>query len=152
MRTVGIRAKPSAVTFAILDSDQNRILNVETIAIPIALDIPDALRYVRNTVLDVLREYGITHGCIRETEPSAKSPNIRRIQIEGVIQESFASSNLAAYFVGHIASISARIDIDRQDFKPLVNGEKEFDQIEGWNQFDHDEREALLAALGARHA
>lgn len=152
MRTIGIRAKPSAVTFAILDTDEDRLLNVETIAVPSALDVPDALRYVRNTVLDVLREYEVTHGCIRATEPAAQSPNIKRIQIEGVIQESFASSTLSAYFVGHIASISARVGINRQEFKLLVNGEQDFDQIENWAEFDHDEREAILAAVGAKNA
>ncbi len=126
MRTIGIRAKPRAFTFAIFDTDENRVLNVEDVLIPEALHVPDALRYVRSTVLDLLREYQVTHGCIREAEPSAQAPNIRRIQIEGVIQESFASSALEAYFVGQISSISARLEIPRSDFKLYVSGEKTF--------------------------
>ncbi|WP_198682978.1 hypothetical protein [Steroidobacter agaridevorans] len=152
MRTIGIRAGSSFVTFAVFDANENRIVNVETINIPVALDTPDSLRYIRNTVLDLLREYSIERACIRETEPTAQSSNIQRIQIEAVIQESFASSSLTAYFVGQISSISSRIGIHRADFKPYVSGEKNLDEVEDWASFDKEEREAILAALGARNA
>jgi hypothetical protein len=152
VRTIGIRASPTAVTFAVFDADEDRVVNVETIQIPAALDVPDSLRYVRSTVLDLLREYGVTKACIRETEALAQTPDLRRVQIEAVIQESFASSTLRAYFVGQIASISARVGCERADFKLLVSGEKDFDPIENWGEFGKEEREAILAALGARDA
>jgi hypothetical protein len=152
VRTIGIRAKPSAFTFAIFDVDANCVVNVETVLVPEALYVPDALRYVRSTVLDLLREYGITKGCIRAAEPSARAPNLRRIQIEGVIQESFASSTLQAYFVGHISSISSRLGIPRVDFKQYVSGERNYEPIENWTQLGLEDREAVLAAIGARNA
>lgn len=152
MRTIGIRARPAAFTFAVFDAGESRILNVETISIPQALYRPDALRYVRTTVLDLLREYGTTQGCIRETEPSAQAVSIERVQIEAVIQESFASSNLTKYFVGQISSITARVGIPRIDFKLLVSGEKVFDRVENWHEFSPEEREAILSAIGAANA
>jgi hypothetical protein len=152
LRTIGIRAKPAAFTFAVFDTSEGRIVNVETISIPQALYRPDALRYVRTTVLDLLREYGTTQGCIRETEPAAQAPSTARLQIEAVVQESFASSNLTKYFVGQISSISARVGIPRTDFKPLVSGEKVFDRVENWDEFSAEEREAILSAIGAANA
>jgi hypothetical protein len=152
VRTIGIRAKPSAFTFAIFDTTENRIVNVESVLVPAALNVPDALRYVRSTVLDILREYEATRGCIRVTEPSARSPDTRRIQMEGVIQESFASSSLGAYFVGHISSISARVGFPRSDFKLFVSGEKPFTEVENWDEFSPEERETIFAALGAVNA
>lgn len=152
MRTIGIRAKPAAFTFAVFDSGENRFVNVETISIPQALYRPDALRYVRTTVLDVLREYSITQGCIRETEPAAQAVSIERVQIEAVIQESFASSNLKKYFVGQISSISARVGIPRTDFKLFVSGQKQFESVEAWAEFSDEEREAILSAIGAVNA
>jgi hypothetical protein len=152
MRTIGIRAKPAAFTFAVFDVSESRIVNVETISIPQALYRPDALRYVRTTVLDLLREYDATQGCIRETEPTAHATNIERVQIEAVVQESFASSNLTKYFVGQISSISARVGIPRTDFKLLVSGEKAFDRVKNWAQFSVEEREAILSAIGAANA
>ena len=125
MITIGIRAAPKVVTFAVYDSESCEVINVEHIKIPAAFGTPD--------------------------EPSAQNPSIGRIQIEGVIQETFASSNLAAYYVGHISSISARIGIQRSEFKPLVSGETNYD-VENWDKMSTEEREAVLCAVGAVNA
>lgn len=131
MRTIGIRAAPKAVTFVVFDADADAVLNVEDIRIPIAFHTPEALKYVRNNLLDILREYGIERAGIRVTEPSAQSPNIARIQIEGVVQEAFASSLLKSYYVGQISSISARLGIERADFKRYVDGQLDW-PVENW--------------------
>jgi hypothetical protein len=152
MRTIGIRAAPTIVTFAIYDTEAHRVLNVEAVRVPAALNRPEALKYIRSTVLDILREYDVRQGCLRIMESTAQSSNMTRIQIEGVIQECFASSNLNRYCIGQIASISSRLGIDRVDFKPLIAGTKEFDRVDNWEQFDECQREAILAALGAENA
>lgn len=147
MITIGLRASPSVVTFAIYDSDQKKILNVEEIKIPAAFELPDALKYVRSNLLDILREYRVERAGIRATEPSAQNPNTTRIQIEGVIQEAFASSSLVEYYVGYIASISARLGIDRTEFKPFVEGRNY--PVENWSTMSKEAREAVLCAIGA---
>lgn len=152
MRTLGVRAAPSSVVFVILDTDQMAIINVEEIKIPVAFSRPDALKYVRNNILDILREYQVSKAGIRVTEPNAQSLSIDRIQIEGVIQEAFASSNLDAYYVGQISSISARIGIPRGDFKKYVSGELNFEQIENWGELTDKGKEAVFCALGAANA
>lgn len=150
MRALGIRAAPTMVTFVVYDSTTAEILNVEGMRIPAAFAMPDALKYVRNNLLDILREYEIESAGIRITEPSAQTPNHARIQIEGVIQEAFASSTLARYYVGQISSISTRIGIVRSDFKRYVDGEIQWN-VEGWETMPGVAREAFLCALGAIH-
>ncbi len=150
MITIGIRVAPKAVTFAIYDSVESRIINVEEIKIPAAFETPAALKYVRSNLLDVLREYEVERAGIRVTEGTA-DPNIARIQIEGVIQEAFASSDLTSYYVGQIASISRRIGIERVRFKPIADGENDLD-IENWTAMSKEEREAILCAMGATNA
>lgn len=147
--TIGIRAKPDAVTFAVFDSASNSILNVETVKIPKALSDPEALRFVRNSVLDILREYRINRAGIRAIEPSSQQMSIRRIEIEGVIKESFSSSDVEAYFCGHISNISARVGFDRAMFKDYVAGTTSFERVENWSKHNKEEREAILVALGA---
>jgi hypothetical protein len=149
--TIGIRAAPREVTFAIYDSVQSKLLNVEDIKVPAAFAMPDALKYVRSNLLDVLREYKIERAGIRVTEGAAHGVNIDRVQIEGVIQEAFASSDLVGYYVGRIASIAARIGIDRRRFKPMVAGEEAYD-IDGWEHLSKEQREAVLCAIGATNA
>lgn len=150
MITIGIRAAPKVVTFAIYDTEAETIVNVEEIKIPAAFETPAALKYVRSNLLDVLREYQVERAGIRVTEGMA-TPSIDRVQIEGVILEAFASSELRSYYVGQIASISKRIGIDRADFKPFVDGKKD-PGFENWAKTSKEAREAILCAIGAKDA
>lgn len=151
MITIGIRATPKCVTFAIYDAEAKSILNVEDIKIPAAFETPAALKYVRSNLLDVLREYRVERAGVRVTESVASYPNIERIQIEGVIQEAFASSELKSYYVGQISSISKRVGIDRKRFKPLIDGEDDLG-VDNWKKMGKEEREAILCAIGAEDA
>jgi hypothetical protein len=67
LQTIGIRAAPTVVTFAVYDSSNDEIINVEDILIPKAFAVPEALKYVRNNLLDVLREFEINRAGIRVT-------------------------------------------------------------------------------------
>ncbi|MBN9453851.1 MAG: hypothetical protein J0I42_18080 [Bosea sp.] len=151
MRTIGIRAAPSAVTFAVYDAAAQVVVNVEQIVIPAAFETPDALKYIRSNLLDVLREYKVTRAGIRATEPSAQNPSIPRIEIEGVLKEAFASSDLEAFYVGHISSIASRLGIDRAALKPMIDGESD-PGIENWDRMNKEQREAVLCARGAVNA
>jgi hypothetical protein len=119
MITIGIRAAPKAVTFAIYDSDAKTIINIEEIKIPAAFSSPDGLKYLRNNLLDVLREFKVEKAGVRASEPSARNPSIERIQIEGVIQEAFASSYVSYNGIrlwSKIAKPSASVDLrERQN-------------------------------------
>ncbi len=151
MKTIGIRAAPNSVLFAIFDTEQNALINVEEIKIPAAFSTPAALKYLRSNLLDILREYAVECAGVRVTEPNAQSMSIERIQIEGVIQEAFASSDLRSYYVGQISSISKRLGIKRTNFKPLVAGEED-PGVENWKKMSKEAREAILCAMGAKDA
>ena len=132
MVTIGIRAAPKTVTFAIYDSDIRRIINLEEIRIPAAFTVPDGLKYLRSNLLDVLREFEVERAGIRLTEAVA-STNIERVQIEGVIQEA------------------AKLGVKTTAVKPLVDGDENY-AIEGWGQMSKEGREAVLTAVGAANA
>lgn len=152
VNTIGIRVKPGEVTFAVFDTERNELSNIETIRIPKALPTPDALKYVRNNILDVLREYCISNAGLRIAESTAQSMSVERIAIEGVIQEAFASSALRAYYCGQISTIAAKVGIPRSAFKPYVAGEQDYVQVENWADLSVEAREAVFAALGAINA
>jgi Holliday junction resolvasome RuvABC endonuclease subunit len=152
MKTIGFRVNPNQVTYAVLDSDVNTVVVVDKINVPKALTTPEALKFMRSTVLDVLREYEIEQAGIRVAEHTQHAPSVQRIQIEGVIQEALASSTVLAYFASQIALISAKVGIERTTFKKIVSGEDDFDQIANWKDHSEEEREALLTALGAMNA
>lgn len=151
MRTIGIRASPKSITFVIYDDGEDSVVNIEKVMIPAAFTIPEALKYVRSTLLDILREYGVERAGIRVSESNAQSFSIERVQIEGVIQETFASSDLKSYYVGQISSISRRLDFDRARFKPMIAGDNDLN-VENWDGLSKEAREATLCALGAKNA
>ena len=152
MITIGIRANPKQIIFALYDKEEDEMINVEAIKIPVALEVPEGLKYARNMILDVLREYKVERGGLRVTEAVAQTPNIQRLQIEAVIQEAFASSSLEKYYLGQISNISSRIGIDRADFKLLIDGIQTYKPVKDWKSFSKEEREAILTALGAANA
>ncbi len=152
MNSLGIRVRPNAATIAVFSSDAEQIINVEDIKIPKALSVPEGLKYIRNSILDVLREYHIERAALRISESNAKKINIRRIEIEGVIQEAFASSLLSSYFCGQIATIASKLNINRALFKQYITDEVNFDRVENWTQHNKYEKEAILTALGGIHA
>ena len=148
MITIGIRARPSSVVYAIINTEDNSVVNLDQVVVPLAFDTPDALKYVRSNFLDIIREYDVHQAGIRATEPSSQRMNINRIQIEGVIIEAFASSPLKGYYIGNIASIASSLGLTRTDLKPMIDGEVTFD-VDGWEDMTKEEREAVLCALGA---
>lgn len=151
MITIGFRAGTKTVTFAVYNTIDQEVINIEDLRIPAAFAVPDALKYVRSNILDIMREYDVKQAGIRTTEPFAKTTREFRIQVEGVIQEAFASSSLERYFAGHMAIISTILNIDKTDFKPIVEGRNHFD-IEGWDLMTKEHREAVLSAIGAVNA
>ncbi len=152
MITMGLRAAPKYITFAIFDGRAANVVNVEDIHVPAAFDWPVALKYVRSSILDVLREYGVEKAGVRTTEPMAQSLSIERIQIEGVIQEAFASSGLMSYFAGPIAVGASMLRVDRANFKPMTKDGRNDLDVEGWGDMSEVRREAVLYAIGALNA
>lgn len=151
MRTIGIRAAPAVITFAVVEAETRTVRMFDEIKVPLAFETPDALKYVRSNLLDVLREQDIRKAGIRVTEANAQHMNVGRIQIEGVILEAFASSPLEGFYVGYSSSICGRLGVDRKRFRPLVDGEEDLGILD-WETFSAVQREAILTAMGAINA
>ncbi|WP_028880919.1 hypothetical protein [Terasakiella pusilla] len=152
MRILGIRVEPKKTTFVILeiDGDSCSIMNCEQIKVPAALDFPEKLKYIRNCVLDILREYDAECAGIRIAESSSQNLDVTRLHIEGVIQEAFSSSTVKKYFTGRKGSIAARLGMDSKKLEKIFKGEETFSEIEKFEVLSNrNSREAALVAMGA---
>jgi glycyl-tRNA synthetase beta subunit len=151
MRVLGIRVEPKKSTFIVIErdiDDNYTLINEEVIKVPIALSFPEQLKYIRNTVIDILREYEITFAGIKLTE-SIATADLNRVQFEGVIQEAFSSSEVKDYFSGRKLSIMKRLGISKTIYDSILNGEQEYPII-NWNRLTNKNlREAALVAIGA---
>ncbi len=150
-KSIGIRVTPSSIYFSIVSYEKEvlEIVVIDKINNPKALNIPEQLKFLRNTLRDIINEFDITNACIRITESNAQSINISRIYIEGVIQELFASSTIIKYYVGQISSISSILGIERTKFKPYAEGKEVFLEIDNWKTYSLEERESLMASISA---
>jgi hypothetical protein len=152
MNILGIRVEPKKTTFVVVEANQEvfKVVNNEVIKVPAALDFPEKLKYIRNCVLDILREYSINIAGIRVTEGNSQNMDITRLQIEGVIQEAFSSSDVEQYFTGRKTSISSRLSINTDDFDGIVKGKKVYELLDNWQLLrNSSSREAGLVAMGA---
>ena len=148
--SIGIRVKPDCIIYSIIkENDGNKeIILIDKVNVPIALEVPEQLKFIRSTFLDIIYENKVNRACIRITESMALKPSIERINIEAVIQELIASCTVEKYFVGQISNISAKLGMARENFKKIIES-KECDFIEEWSNFNKEETESLLAALSA---
>lgn len=148
--SIGIRVKPDCIIYSIIQENNGdkEIILMDKVNVPVALEVPEQLKFIRSTFLDIIYENKVNRACIRITESMAQKPSIERINIEAVIQELIASSTVEKYFVGQISNISAKLGIARENFKKIIES-KECDFIEEWSTFKKEEKESLLAALSA---
>jgi hypothetical protein len=152
MRAIGIRVSPKTIYYSIVEENENEIdiIDESKIVVPISLNIPDKLRFIRTTFLDIISEYGIVRAGIKVIEPSSQTRDIFRLNVEGVIQELLSSSTVEKYFCGQISNMSRLLGLDaRADFKKYVSGEIEYDGIENWCRKKSEERESLFVALSS---
>lgn len=151
IRSIGIRCTPAEVFFTIceLSEDNIKLLTVDSVIVPVALDTPEKLKFIRNTLLDILAEYAVNNACIRITESNAQSKNIDRINLEAIIQELIASSTIEKYFIGQISNITSKLGIPRDDFKRLISGEINYESIQNWSDFKDCQKESILSSISA---
>lgn len=149
--SIGIRANPNQVCYSVIKEQEKNIeiVLVDKIIVPKSLEIPEQLKFIRSTLRDIINENNVIYACIRITESNARQTNIPRIYLEGVIQELIASSTVEKYYVGQISNITAKLCIDRDEFKPFVNGQNTFMEMDLWSDISLEERESIMAAVSA---
>lgn len=154
MKAIGFRVySDKKIFYSIIEKLSNGDLNyidISSIDIPKALNWPEALAYTRNTILDILNFYNIKNVIIRIAEMDGAS--LERCYIEGVLQETIASSTVEKFLVCQIATISSLIQIPRDDFKKFANNEMQYEEIPqeiDWTKLSKAERETILTANAA---
>ena len=153
MTSIGFRASPSEVTYAVVEARTGGpfvVLRTGEVCVPLALEIPRQLQFVRTALLDIIEELGVTRAGLRLAEAVAQRVDPFRLNIEGVVQELLASSAVERFVTGRIVTIAALLgERDRKVVKRLIAGTKPV-YIDGeWKKLAGKEREAALIAIAA---
>ena len=127
LKAIGIRVTPQMVYYTIVEELQDGMLSisedgVEKIIMPVALDIPNRLAFIRQTLISLINEFKVTKAGIRITEHNAKTINIERVSIEGVIQELLANSTVEKYFTGAMNTIAKYLEVKSNDLSEAFKG------------------------------
>ena len=148
MNILGIRVSPKTIYFSIFDSNEYSIKNVEKISAPQPLIIPEQVKYIRNNILDLLREYKVEKAGIKITEGNAQSISIERLYLEGVIQETFASSQIKSYKTLMLSGIASRLNTNARELKKYIENKPNNTGIDmSVSDFNKEEIEAMLVAV-----
>ena len=152
--SIGFRVDPKKVTYGTVkgpsDKGKFTVLGVGEVCVPYALQVPRQLRLVRTTLLDIIEDTGSTRAGLRIGEGTAKRKDPFRLNLEGVVQELLASSDVERFVAGPIATIASLLgEDDRTVIKRYVEGTKPDLLQTAWADFDGLQREALLIALCA---
>ncbi|MGN7298105.1 hypothetical protein [Ferdinandcohnia sp. SAFN-114] len=124
---------------------------MDTLVIPVALDIPSALTFIRTTLISIIAEYDITIGGIRIIEGNSKTKDTFRMNIEGVVQEMFANSTVDKYYCGTISSLAKLLGKKQTEITVSLSSKEPLSgfEVEGWNKFKKEEKEGILFSLAA---
>lgn len=155
MKGIGIRVySKSQVYYTIIESNDLKIFNYLTIShinVPIALERPERLNFIRNTIMDILAAYKIQRAAIRIPEFGG-SVDVERTYLEGVIQESLAGSDVEKFVAAQIAQLTNVAQIVKTDFKLYADGGKKiegFPESINWEKLGLPARESILTCLAS---
>jgi len=151
---IGIRVySNSNVFYTIIEENGGSFnyLSISNIIIPLALNEPERLNYLRNTLIDIISEYNVNKALIRvrESVQNVDKYAIQRFYIEGVILETLASSTVEKYKLGKIASITSLLNIHSKVFKQYLDGTIPFTLLPTslqWNDFSKEEKETIISS------
>lgn len=150
MNVLGVRVSPKVIYFSVCNSIEEEIINVEKIIVPQMLIVPEKLKYIRNNILDLLREYNIQKAGIRICESNSKNIDIERLYLEGVIQETFASSQVEGYKTLRLSGIASYFGTKAAELKKYIEKKHNDTGIEiDVSNFSKEQIEAILVAIVA---
>ena len=156
MNCIGIRVKPSEIYFSVINIDDNDNVEIETIdkiKVPVSLDVPDQLSYIRTTLFSIVNEYNITNAGIRRMEDNSPSkklePIIRRAYFEGVIQELISNCIIENYFSGKISKLGSLLGYKSNEIKECIDGTTNLFRVDEWDTYNLEERESILCAFAS---
>lgn len=121
--SIGFKANKDKIVFVIYNDSNNDIV-IDKVILPLFLNELEKLSYLRNTLLDIIREFNITNASIKCSENSAyiiqRKVNIERIQIESIIKEVLVSSGIKNYLILKNKEISEYLNMKEKSYSQAI--------------------------------
>lgn len=124
MGSIGIRAKPEEIIFAIYKNDD---VFIDSILLPDFLKNEEKLSYLRNALNDIFNEFQIKNGALKVMEGNIRSVNngvFRRIENETIIKEILYSSGIENYKMLKNSNFSSLLSEEKSIVTELIKGSR----------------------------
>lgn len=101
---IGFRVSPKKIYYTIMErtGSEIEIKSVSSLTIPLTLDVPSQLSYIRNTFRTLIHQYNIIGAGIKVSEirpvGNVTKSDVFRYNIEGVIMELFTDSIIEKHY------------------------------------------------------
>jgi hypothetical protein len=144
------KGNKGTIYFAVVNHSEENIdiLAVNQLNIPISLEVPEQLAFIRTNFLAIINQYDINLAGLRVAEIVAGSPIVFRAHIEGVLQELFANSSIEKYLLLNLTNMARALEEHVTDVKNSIK-EKNNNLlgIDEWSSYCVEERECIFSAL-----
>ena len=152
MRSIGLRAEPTAVFWAVVEGTRASPILIEhdKITVPSAYQsIADQFTYVRQRLIDEIERNHVESGAIRFPEYSRRNAGSKsddtRLRMEGVLIEACAAANIPLGVAGPLGTIGRYVG------SKAIRDYLTSDDLRGlaWPRKDKKVRESILVAVAA---
>lgn len=123
IRSVGIRVHTKKVWIAYIVKEDKIEVNSDNLIVPKALLLPDTLRFIRTSLQDIIEEFDASRVGVKVADHNSygnTEGDIFRLNVEGVIQELLASSNITGYIAGAKPELASRLGTDSTHLKEVI--------------------------------
>lgn len=159
-KSIGFRVTPAEIFFAIIDNQENdyEFISISSLKVPVSLDEPYKLSFVRNTILTIINQYKIQYAGIKLIEGNARNSinnnMIFRFKTEGVLMELFANSSIKKYFLGISKSIASVLEIETCKTQEMLDSIIDTSILlnDNGKKITGEAKEAMLIGLAALEA
>lgn len=156
-RAIGFRVSPSEIYYSIIENkeDTYEFISISSLKIPVAIEEPQKLSFIRNTISTMLLQYKIEFAGIKLIEGNARSSInnglIFRFNIEGVLKELLSNGQTKNCFLGLATNISSILSVDKSKPVEMLDMIINTDDLatDSDKKVTSDYKEAMLVAIAA---
>lgn len=156
-KAIGFRVSPNEIYYAIVvNKEENyEFDSISSLKIPLAIDEPKKLSFIRNTVSTILLQYNIQFAGIKLIEGNARAAInnglIFRFNVEGVLKELLSNSTTKNCLLGLTTNIAAILEIEKAKSVEMLDLILDTEGIitDSDKKITAEHKEAILVALAA---
>ncbi|OOB78478.1 MAG: hypothetical protein BEN19_08940 [Epulopiscium sp. Nuni2H_MBin003] len=151
--SIGFRVKANEIYYCIVsnNTDDYTIKSISSLKVPILMDIPDKLAYIRNNIITIISQYNVCYAGIKLIEgyENLNHTHLFRFNLEGVLIELFSSTIINKYLLCTFNTISTILELTTYNCSDMM---REVLDITDYKTDENQEvtlhyQEAILVAL-----